>query len=303
MNPELKSLFQKQHYSLIGNHAAVKVCHYCKESIRGKNVCYKQKFYGIESHRCLQMTPIVDACTENCLYCWRIMDYVKGNFSQKNWDEPEFVVEKSIEAQKKFLIGFKGFKNANLKKLNEAFEPRHAAISLAGEPTLYPRLSELIAGFHKRKMTTYLVTNGTNPKALEKLETEPIQLYVSLSATSEEMHKKVNRPLKKGTWENIKESLSLLKNFSCNTVVRLTLLKQNMKEPENYAKLITQNAQPTFIECKAYMHVGFSKQRLSYSEMPLHSEIYDFAEELSKCTGYKITDEKEDSRVVLLSSR
>jgi tRNA wybutosine-synthesizing protein 1 len=35
--------------------------------------------------------------------------------------------------------------------------------------------------------------------------------------------------------------------------------------------------------------------------MPLHSEVRDFAVQLAKETGYKIIDEAQDSRVVLLS--
>jgi tRNA wybutosine-synthesizing protein 1 len=73
-----------------------------------------------------------------------------------------------------------------------------------------------------------------------------------------------------------------------------------MVEPENYAKLI-KIANPMYVECKAYMHVGFSRRRLPHEEMPLHSEIEDFAAKLSEELGYDVKDRKEDSRVVLLS--
>jgi len=48
------------------------------------------------------------------------------------------------------------------------------------------------------------------------------------------------------------------------------------------------------------MSVGFSRQRLPYSVMPLHEEIKEFAEKITDCIGYKFADEKKDSRVALL---
>jgi tRNA wybutosine-synthesizing protein 1 len=69
---------------------------------------------------------------------------------------------------------------------------------------------------------------------------------------------------------------------------------------EGYAGLI-RKAQPTYIEAKAYMHVGFSRQRLGYENMPSHDEVRGFSEQLADLTGYKLINESTESRVVLLS--
>ncbi|MBN1159983.1 MAG: 4-demethylwyosine synthase TYW1, partial [Candidatus Diapherotrites archaeon] len=61
---------EKQQYRVVGNHSVVKICEWCKKSLRGEGVCYKQKFYGIKSHRCLQMSPAL-LCDQRCLFCWR----------------------------------------------------------------------------------------------------------------------------------------------------------------------------------------------------------------------------------------
>src|SRR3989338_1808415 len=47
-------------YRIVGprRHSAVKICHYTKQDIRGKDVCYKFNFFGISSSRCLQLTPV-----------------------------------------------------------------------------------------------------------------------------------------------------------------------------------------------------------------------------------------------------
>jgi tRNA wybutosine-synthesizing protein 1 len=92
----------------------------------------------------------------------------------------------------------------------------------------------------------------------------------------------------------------LLKKFRCNTVLRLTLLKgYNMLNPEQYAEIIS-SSKAKFIECKAYMWVGYSRQRLQQENMPRHEEIREFAEKIAALSGYRIKDEKKESRVVLL---
>ena len=64
---------------------------------------------------------------------------------------------------------------------------------------------------------------------------------------------------------------------------------------------IVEKANPTYLEPKAYMHVGFSRLRMDGSNMPSHTEIKDFGSKLSEELGYNMIDESTDSRVVLLS--
>ena len=44
-------------YGVIGNHSAVQICTYNKKAIKGgkQEACYKEKFYGIDCHRCAQI--------------------------------------------------------------------------------------------------------------------------------------------------------------------------------------------------------------------------------------------------------
>jgi len=83
----------------------------------------------------------------------------------------------------------------------------------------------------------------------------------------------------------------------------MTLVKNiNMIEPEKYAKLI-EKASPNFVEIKAGMAVGFSRtqKRIRYEDMASHDEIKEFSEKIADCIGFKVTNEKRDSRVVLLT--
>jgi tRNA wybutosine-synthesizing protein 1 len=298
-------MLQRQKYHLVGGHSAVKRCRWLYESIVHNRSCYKEKFYGIRSHRCLQMTPSVLHCTMRCSFCWRAQsgDH-KLHWEESRlptWDDPEDIIEGCIREQKRIMTGYKANTKANQKKYLEALKPKHAAISLTGEPTLYPHLNDLIRGFHRRGFTTFLVSNGTLPEALFSLSEEPTQLYISVSAHNQKTFNKLCRPHVLDAWKKLNETLSLLPSFKCPTVIRLTLARNlNLKHPEQYASLI-KKANPTYIEPKAYMHVGFSRLRMGYNNMPTHKEIRGFATELAQEMGYNILDETPESRVVLLS--
>lgn len=302
----LKKLLKKQHYEFAGEHTAVKICEWTKKSLNDQGICYKEQFYNIKSHLCCQMSPAINFCSHSCTFCWRPLEYNQGiEFNQS--DDPKDLINKCIEAQRKKISGFGGSKSVNKKKLKEAQNPRNFAISLSGEPTLYKKLPELIIELKKRKLSSFLVTNGTNPDMLKKLlekKAEPTQLYITLPAPDESTYKKVCKPLIKDGWKKIMQSLSLLNRFKRN-VIRLTLVKGlNMIKPEKYAELI-QKYQPLFVEMKAYVYVGHSQERLAIENMPRHNEIVEFSKQIEKQTSseYKIVDEKKESRVTLMMKK
>lgn len=300
---------KKQKYQIVGRHSGVKACRWLRKSLLGEGVCYKQKFYGIKSHRCLQMTPTIGFCTNHCLHCWRI----QPQDIQIHWDElliekledpdpPELIVEESIEAQKRILSGYKptSHKKVTWKKWEEAMEPTQVAISLSGEPTLYPYINELIEMYKARHMTTFLVTNGTRPRVIENI-VKPTMFYISVYGPDKAIYLRVTRPIEPKNWEKLNESLELMNSFNSNTVLRLTLINGlNLSHPEKYAKLI-EKANPTFVEAKAYVFVGPSRLRLQFEHMPQFVQIQEFAEQLAIHSGYQILDESKASRVVLLS--
>lgn len=305
LTPLIKAL-RKQKYQLVGSHSAVKKCRWLHESLTKGRVCYKQKFYGVQSHRCVQMTPTL-ACNMRCKFCWRIHPEDLGLPAippSGGWDEPEEIVRGCVEAQLRILSGYGSqVKEGRIgrERYLEALSPKHAAISLDGEPTLYPRLGELIGEFRRRGFTTFLVTNGTRPEALAALDEEPSQLYVSIYAPDEETFKEVCRPAQAGAWRKLKETLSLLPSFSCPTVARLTLVRgANMGDPKGYARLL-ERPSPTYIEPKAYMFVGHSRLRLSFENMPSHEEVVSFSKALAAELSYRLIGESKESRVALLS--
>jgi tRNA wybutosine-synthesizing protein 1 len=177
------------------------------------------------------------------------------------------------------------------------------ACSLSGEPTLYPRLGEFFDACHQKDMTTFLVTNGTQPDVLSNLDPLPKQLYVSLIAPTKTIYQKLCVPSISNGWEKIQETLEILPSLDTRTVIRHTLINDwniDKKYIPSYAKAI-KKANPLFIEPKGYVFVGSSRQRMNLSHMPSHEEVKTFGYYLANETGYDMINEKKDSRVVLLS--
>ncbi len=312
MIPEkVKKILKKQHYGIVGRHSAVQICRWTKKSMRDEGVCYKEKFYGIESHRCCQMTPAVMWCPNKCLHCWRAVELTIGDKLREGIDSPKEIIDGCIKAQRKLLTGFKksevkkNLSRANMEKWEEAQEPMQFAISLSGEPMIYDKLGELIEELRKRGKSSFVVTNGLYPEKLRELAEKkqlPTQLYISVNTPNKEMYQKFHRSTMKDAWEKLNESLEIMSTLKGMTrgIFRINLVKDfNMTQIKEYAELV-KKANPLFIEVKGFMSVGFARQRIGYDKMPFHEDIVEFSKKLAKETGLKVLDEKEESRVVLL---
>ena len=299
MDEVKKKALEKQGYKIVGNHSGVKLCHWMRQSLYYNRPCYKQTFYGIESHKCVQMTPSVDWCSENCTFCWRAQGWEGARIPQE--DEAEDILEGSIQAQRLLLTGFKGDSRTDMKKWLDAQQPKHMAISLTGEPTLYGKLDDLLSEAKKRGISTFVVTNGTDPTALEKLKVLPTQLYVTVAAPNKKLFNEILNPIYKDGWERLNQTLELLPSLKTRTVIRHTLVKSfNLGYIEEYYRL-DKKADPDFIENKGYVHVGGSRSRLTINDMPSHEEIRDFSFRLNGYLNYDFGGERQDSRIVLLS--
>ena len=271
--------------------AAVKPCLWCKKALKGGEQCYKHQFYGIASHRCIQMTPTL-RCNHRCLFCWRSFEH---EYPGERECTPEEILGGIHDLQKRALSGYKVSPYVTRERFAEALSPAHVAISLSGEPTLYSHLPELIDLLKAGGFTTFLVSNGTNPDVLSNCA--PFQTYVSLPAPDEETYLGICRPAD-NYWDRICESLSLL--GTRRSAVRVTLVRGlNDYSPDQYAALF-QDSGASYIEIKGYMYLGYSRKRLSREHMPEHAHVKEFAGRVTKYCDYRITKENSLSRVVLL---
>jgi len=310
----VEKVLKRQHYAIVGKHSAVQICRWTKKSLRNEGICYKEQFYGIKSHLCCQMSPAVMWCPNRCLHCWRAIELTIDNELEGRVDKPKDIIDGCIKAQRELLSGFKIDKNskkkqlskADMKKFKEAWEPMQFAISLSGEPMVYEHIGGIIEELKKRGKTSFLVTNGLYPKKLRELEEKkqlPTQLYISVNAPNKEIYDKIHRSSKKNAWELLNKSLEIMATLKgkTRTVFRINLvLDLNMTDSEKYAEMI-KKANPMFVELKAFMCVGFAKQRIPYNKMPYHEDMINFSKKVLKfLPEYKILDEKKESRVVLL---
>jgi len=396
-------------YVVVGKyrHSAVKPCHWFEQKLfTGIRHCYKEKFYGIKSHQCLQNSPMI-FCNHRCIYCWRIhpsdvgLSIKETALEELNLDDPRTIVSEMIEAQKQIVqkkyplerllqhyenivavfktlfrekqlslndlvsktkISKRKIKGALrhllreeyvvetaeekytisrnakndirsakdiediirqrianpelVKKVwEEAMYPRHAAISLTGEPMMYPYIDEIVSEFHKKGFTTFIVTNGTFPERLSEMNELPTQLYVTLPAPNEKIYKKVCVPYIKNGWNKLNQTLELLESLNCRTVIRITAVKNlNMIEPEEYAKIV-EKANPNFLEVKGFTLLGGARLRLTrYAErkglntkdiakvfQPKHEDIMEFASKICEAANFPIIDQFRPSAVALIA--
>lgn len=302
LTDELRKDLERQQYRIVGNHSTVKPCHWTKSMMKGEGECYKYTFYGIRSHRCLQMSTAL-SCANRCLFCWRGHKEPVTKTWEGPIDEPEMILNESIKEHADILVGFKGNSKVSKKMFEEATDPKHVALSLIGEPIIYPRLNEYLDLCNKRGISTFMVTNGQYPKAMNEMN-QVSQLYLSVDAPNKELLKKIDVPLFEDYWERLEKSLDILAKRKDRTAIRITIIKDmNDVEAENYAKLIAKG-NPDFVEIKGYVFVGASRERLTKENMPLHEEVIEFSKKIAEyLPDYELNAEHIRSRVALLTHK
>jgi len=276
----------------------------------------------VDCHRCCQMSPALAWCNEACVFCWRPMEWMKKTkFEDSEVDTPAEIIEKTVKARRKLVSGFGGFVDVHKARWKESFQkfPSHWAISLSGEPTIYPKLGEMVRMLKENPevKTIFIVTNGQEPEKIAKLAEQnteneknslPTQLYVSLAAPNEELFKKINRSVYPDGWERFNRTLGLLASLEgkCRRAIRFTLIK-GVNDSESYlpeyASLI-ERSRVDFLEVKSYMALGFSRKRLGVLNMLEHPEVVEFSKKLARqLPSYSIVDHDEGSRIVLLKRK
>ncbi|NWH63487.1 TYW1 synthase, partial [Geococcyx californianus] len=195
-------------YKLIGSHSGVKLCRWTKSMLRGRGGCYKHTFYGIESHRCMEATPSL-ACANKCVFCWRHHTNPVGTEWRWKMDQPEMILQEALQNHHNMIKEFKGVSGVKADRFEEAMTAKHCALSLVGEPIMYPEINRFVKLLHQHSISSFLVTNAQFPDEIRNLE--PVtQLYVSVDASTKESLKRIDRPLFKDFWQRFLDSLKAL---------------------------------------------------------------------------------------------
>lgn len=311
IKPGVLQQLKKAKYG-VADHSTVQLCHWTKKSFKNEGDCYKHKFYGISTHRCMEFSPAGMHCENRCVYCWRPMEFYDSlKMEPERVTEPEEILTKLMEERRKLIMGHYGDIKSDKQKLDESLFPSHYSISLSGEPTMYPKLPELIKYLKSLKATksTFLVTNGQEPDMIKRLSDEdalPTQLYLSTNAADYESFLKINRPRYKDSWERWNATLEMLKELDTRTVLRITLIRNYNTSDEMIPALASmiKRSSPHFIEVKSYMHIGRSTNRLERTHMLEFDEVKRFASELaSQSKIFSVMDESDISRIVVLQNQ
>ena len=203
VTPKQAASLKKEGYKLIGTHSAVKLCRWTKHQLRGRGGCYKHTFYGITSYQCMEATPSL-ACANKCVFCWRHHKNPVGRTWRWKTDDPYEIVDTAVNLHVNMIKGTKGIPGVLPERWKEAHTVAHCALSLVGEPIMYPRINELLQELHRRTISTFLVTNGQHPDAIDTLV--PVtQLYVSVDAPTPDSLEAIDRPLFKDAFERLKK--------------------------------------------------------------------------------------------------
>ncbi|XP_048645838.1 S-adenosyl-L-methionine-dependent tRNA 4-demethylwyosine synthase TYW1-like isoform X7 [Marmota marmota marmota] len=303
LTPVLREALTKQGYQLIGSHSGVKLCRWTKSMLRGRGGCYKHTFYGIESHRCMEATPSL-ACANKCVFCWRHHTNPVGTEWRWKMDQPEMILEGAVENHLDMMKQFRGVPGVKAERFEEGMKVKHCALSLVGEPIMYPEINRFLQLLHQRKISSFLVTNAQFPEEIRKLK--PVtQLYVSVDASTKDSLRKIDRPLFKDFWTRFLDSLKALAEKQQRTVYRLTLVKSwNVDELQAYAELVSLGS-PDFIEVKGVTYCGESAaSSLTMANVPWHEEVVRFVRELvGLIPDYEIACEHEHSNCLLVAHR
>ena len=311
IKPNVMEQLKKAKYG-VADHSTVELCHWTKKSFRNEGTCYKHKFYGISTHRCMEFSPAGMHCENRCVYCWRPMEFYDSlAMDPERVAEPEEIMKKLMAERRKLIMGHYGDPNQDKQKLDESLLPSHYAISLSGEPTMYPKLPELIKYLKSLQETKsiFLVTNGQEPDMIQRLADEnalPTQLYLSTNAADQESFLKVNRPRYDDSWKRWNKTLDLLSSLDTRTVLRITLIK-NWNDSKEMIPAFTEmfdKSNPHFIEIKSYMHIGRSTNRLEHENMLDMNEVRSFASGVTQYSNrFSVMDESEISRIVILQNK
>ena len=310
IKPAITEQLKKAKYG-VSDHSTVELCHWTKKSFKHEGSCYKHKFYGISTHRCMEFSPAGMHCENRCVYCWRPMEFYDSlEMKPEQVAEPEEILTKLMAERKKLINGYYGDSRNDKQRLDESLLPSHYAISLSGEPTMYPKLPELIKYLNSLEATKsiFLVTNGQEPDMIQRLQDEdalPTQLYLSTNAADYESFLKINKPKYDDSWERWNRTLDMLKHLNTRTVLRITLIRgynDQMDMIPTFAKMFRESS-PHFIEIKSYMHIGRSTNRLEHSNMLEMEEVKRFSEEVARQSQiFSVMDESFVSRISILQN-
>jgi wyosine [tRNA(Phe)-imidazoG37] synthetase (radical SAM superfamily) len=197
-------------------------------------------------------------CSYDCIYC-QLGRTVEKTLARKEYVPLEAVLDETA------------------RRLGEGVEPDYVTLSGSGEPTLYSRLDELIAGIRRLTCTPIAVlTNGSllwMPEVRRALlETDVV--IPSLDAGSEEVFQTVNRPHRKLDFAEVLSGMaSFRQEFGGQIWLEVFLLKRFTADPAQVGRIarLAEILEPDRIQLNTVLRPPAEKHALAVDPAAMRS--------------------------------
>ena len=149
--------------------------------------------HSLTRSTCCASVRVVCAANK-CVFCWRHGTNPVGKEWRWQTDDPAYLVSEAMEQHRRMIAAMKGVPGVLPDRLADALKPRHCALSLVGEPIMYPHINEFVRLLHSHGISSFLVSNAQFPDRVQQLQ--PVtQLYLSIDAATAQSLKQIDRPL------------------------------------------------------------------------------------------------------------
>lgn len=202
-------------------------------------------------------------CVANkCVFCWRQSANPVTRGFDYVMDPPEMIIEEAIAKHVRMIKQIRGVPGVVPQRFAEALQPRHCALSLVGEPVIYPAINRFVELLHEKGISSFMVTNAQFPQQMRDLS--PVtQLYVSVDAATPVELKAIDRPIFADYWERFIECLDILRTKKERTVFRLTLVRSTTTTLSSSPRV--RLIVIVFLHCLIHRHVA--GKRVEYERM------------------------------------
>ncbi|XP_068524701.1 S-adenosyl-L-methionine-dependent tRNA 4-demethylwyosine synthase TYW1B-like [Anas acuta] len=76
-------------------------------------------------------------------------------------DQPEMILQEAIENHQNMIKQFQGVAGVKADRFEEAMTAKHCALSLVGEPIMYPEINRFLKLLHQHNISSFVHSPGT----------------------------------------------------------------------------------------------------------------------------------------------
>ncbi|GAA6065103.1 S-adenosyl-L-methionine-dependent tRNA 4-demethylwyosine synthase TYW1 isoform X1, partial [Tachysurus ichikawai] len=81
-------------------------------------------------------------------------------------DPAEKILQEALENHRNLIRQFRGVPGVRPERFEEGLAVKHCALSLVGEPIMYPEINSFLRLLHRCHISSFLVTNAQFPEEI-----------------------------------------------------------------------------------------------------------------------------------------